>query len=250
METNIETFNLTNIPIFSTINPDHEKIADKIKDFIYEYEKETIQSDVARQIKYELSEPPFDFFKDENIERCPELGELLQYVMNTMTMVVKRLNQPYWDKMIADSKGKNKIEHVRWKIYFTEGWYHLTKGKGGFHGYHMHPNCSWGWIYYFNTINIDKYGGGNSFLSPAYQAQYYNDPGSLWINNRMSTSIPPTKGKLIMFPTFLLHNAEPYYGDEDRIVLACNCRVLSPDYYEHVAMDIIKINQKEGRMSK
>ena len=87
-------------------------------------------------------------------------------------------------------------------------------------------------------------------MSPVYQAQYYNGPGALWINNRMGHTISPTKGKLVMFPTFLLHNADPYRGDEDRIVLACNCRVLSPDFYEHVAMDIIELNQKEGRMSK
>src|SRR5437763_8784638 len=47
---------------------------------------------------------------------------------------------------------------LKWKIDQYESWYHITT-FGGYHAPHMHSNTSWGWIYYFDDIDTQEYGG-------------------------------------------------------------------------------------------
>ena len=38
-------------------------------------------------------------------------------------------------------------------------------------------------------------------------------------------NVQPINGTLVFFPANLMHNATPYYGDEQRIVIAANINV-------------------------
>ncbi len=49
------------------------------------------------------------------------------------------------------------------------------------------------------------------------------DFGSSYLR-RYYIDVQPIEGRLVLFPSYLLHSALPYFGAADRIVLAFNTR--------------------------
>ena len=52
------------------------------------------------------------------------------------------------------------------------------------------------------------------------------DDGGDWNFSNGAFVIPPTEGDLIIFPAWLPHDAVPYRGTEDRIVISANANFL------------------------
>jgi hypothetical protein len=52
--------------------------------------------------------------------------------------------------------------------------------------------------------------------------QNAKDDGGEWNYMNSSYVIPPRDGHLIVFPAWLPHDAVPYMGTEDRIVVSAN----------------------------
>lgn len=200
---------------FEDLNPNHKKIEKKLKKYIYAFDKKTEQSELGRGLKRNLSEPPFDFL-DSALVDCEAFQQLFSWINSRMRSFVKRINK----KCIPPA--------VKWKIHHDESWYHITK-NGGFHGPHLHSNISWGWIYYFNNIDIKKDGGSNKFYNPLAQQAAYIDVGLLYMTSYHWSmfEVAPKAGKLIVYPGWLLHDAQPYFGNKDRIILSGNTQVLA-----------------------
>jgi uncharacterized protein (TIGR02466 family) len=197
------------------INPQHLQLEKELRRYIYEFDRKTGQSDRGRALKKNISEPPFDFLETALAE-CKAFKKLMAWITSRIKPFIREVNR--------GSIGR----HQKWQIHYHESWYHITK-SGGFHGPHLHSNTSWGWIYYFDDLEADKVGGSNKFYNPLCQHVTYVDTGIVFME-RLDWAffeVTPRAGKLLVYPGWLLHDAQPYAGSADRIILSGNTQILT-----------------------
>lgn len=212
METpTIETFNTWTTPLFITQLADHEFLKDALLAHIYERQQaqeSAIDSAIAVQAKHNLSESRLDFLEDD----IPEVMELRRSIEELVAEVAFQVNQNHWPE---DSEA---YAHV------IESWYHITQ-QGGYHDAHSHPNCSWCGIYYLDpgAANLEQRNGVNRFYDPRVNAEHYADPGTAYLGSQGFWDFSPTEGQMVIFPSYLKHSALPYFGQQDRVVIAFNC---------------------------
>jgi uncharacterized protein (TIGR02466 family) len=197
------------------INPSHKEIDRQLRQYIYLFDRKTKQSKMGRALKRNISEPPFDFLELAHKE-CEEFETLISWIDSRMRSFLNPLIRPSIER------------NLRWAIHHCESWYHITR-EGGFHSPHMHSNTSWGWIYYFDNIDVRKYGGSNKFYNPLSQHVTYVDVGLRYMETLDWSffEVNPKAGKLVVYPGWLLHDAQPYRGKKDRLILSGNTRVLA-----------------------
>ena len=107
-----------------------------------------------------------------------------------------------------------------YKISFNDSWYHISK-KNSSHDAHNHRNCSWCGIFYVDPGDINK-GGNTIFMNPI--VINFKDISNNFIDS--SLEIVAQKGKLVLFPSYLQHYQSLYTGDEKRIVIGFNMKIL------------------------
>lgn len=197
--------------LYAVQNPQHGAIKENLVQYMYAHESkdsETIASGVAPQLKRNLFESEFNFFEQD----LPEIRSLHKFCSSMVLEVARHHNRDHW------TSDKTPVVHCH------ESWYHITR-NGGYHDYHMHPNCSWCGIYYVELGNTRAGNGTNSFLDPRNNTQAYRDYGSSYFNGMEQFDVEPVEGRLIIFPSYLYHSARPYQGERDRLVVAFNAMI-------------------------
>ncbi|HET6566178.1 MAG TPA: putative 2OG-Fe(II) oxygenase, partial [Xanthomonadales bacterium] len=117
------------------------------------------------------------------------------------------------------------LEQIR---VFTDAWYHVTR-YGGFISSHNHPNASWSAVYMVNPGSLAKDNsrtGVLSFKDPRPAANMYWDPGNdRWQRQFRISSVNHelNAGELLVFPSYLMHEVSPYFGELPRLTVAANC---------------------------
>ena len=206
----IEPINTWASPLFVTTNPDHEFLKDALLSYIYDCQKQqnqTIDSEVAVGAKHQLFESTLDFLEADD----PNVMELRRSLEELITVVATEINHSFWP------------EGAEAEASIIESWYHITQ-DGGYHDIHSHPNCSWCGIYYLDpgNCNLDKRNGVNRFYDPRINAEHYSDPGTAYLSNQGFWDFEPVEGQIVIFPSYLKHSALPYFGKDDRVVIAFN----------------------------
>lgn len=88
--------------------------------------------------------------------------------------------------------------------------------------YHLHPNKTMSFVYYVKA----EENAGNLVLVSPNQMLEYNMPDMVFDGNDMFNSarvhVPPVVGKLVAFPSWVIHFAEPNLSNSDRISIAFN----------------------------
>ena len=189
------------IPISYYQNQD---LKDELKKYIISKNSKGIESNIAPQIKQNLIESKFDFFRDET----PIVRKTAQWITNVLTDTINTL----------------QMEDIDYNFVYNESWYHITK-TNGMHEPHTHPRCSWCGIYYLQSGDGDS--GHTVFQNPVCPT--YIDRGNLYLNSGSSIRVLPKDGLLVLFPSFLIHYQALYKGVEDRIVVAFNASVNQRD---------------------
>jgi hypothetical protein len=107
-------------------------------------------------------------------------------------------------------------------------WFQISR-EGAFHDVHTHGNCSWSGVY---VVQIDE--GEQRVSHPAYGAangvtRLYGPPfqtlGGAFIDAGNAYLLPPSHdiepvpGQLLLFPSWLAHQAMPYAGEKDRVIV-------------------------------
>ena len=187
---------------------EHPKYQSDLEQICYDLKRQNNQSGVAPRAK-SLYESDFDFF---NIDK-PAVKALLEYVRNCTFEAAQQSNQGRWGA------------GARIGINMHESWCHITQ-RGGWHDAHTHPNSAWSGIYYIRAgdSDADLASGVNRFYCPWQSA--YSDIGTRYSSQVSSIDIEPRDGELIIFPSWLLHSATVYQGDQDRIIVAFNCKFI------------------------
>ena len=122
-----------------------------------------------------------------------------------------------------DTYAKNVIvgddydENLSFKI--TQSWVNLTKPGGLGHHQHTHSNSLISGVFYVSTNDIDSIVFANDYLTfqtIRVNVKKYNEfNANIW-------RYPVKEGKLILFPSNLVHQVEPIEGSNDRISLSFN----------------------------
>ncbi len=199
---------------------DHAKhkqgIVSHVKELASTY-KEPIASGVAKSAKPAsgLVESPLQLFQST---QDPDLKALVGWISNCVRAAVSRAN--------GDEVPPSKLQ-----TQFTQSWFHITN-SGGFHDAHTHGACSWCGIYYVAAGDAGEVkaegnnvagNGINRFYTPIGSGGLVRDYGNRYLG-RGYLDIQPTEGRLVIFPSYLLHSALPYMGDTDRVIVSFNSR--------------------------
>lgn len=200
--------------------PDQESRAPRLIQHVHDMSRgfsRSIESGVATSSKSAegLIESPMDLFSSDEDE---DMQALASWIRQSVKAAVHKANN-----------GAVPIEKL--SVKFTESWFHITN-DGGFHDAHVHGNCSWCGIFCLAAGDpdivpddgTDKAGNGvNRFYAHIPTGGMVADYGSSYLR-RSYMDVQPMNGRLVIFPSFLLHSALPYRGSTDRIVMAFNSR--------------------------
>lgn len=158
-----------------------------------------------------LVESPLQLFESSD---DPDLAALARWIEACVLAAVVKVN--------GDAVAREKLH-----VTFNESWFHITNG-GGFHDAHVHGDCSWCGIFYLRAGDAGFAGGAagngvNRFYAPMNGGGRIYDYGSKYLGNSY-VDIEPREGRLVVFPSYLLHSALPYQGTRDRIIISFNSR--------------------------
>jgi uncharacterized protein (TIGR02466 family) len=116
-----------------------------------------------------------------------------------------------------------------------ESWFHITR-KGGCKTLHNHAPFSWSMVYY-----VDEGGEAPAEFPKSGLIQFYDprrvstnawDVGLQGLNPQTQVggfSIQPKAGTFVIFPSYLDHEVLTYHGDSQRMMVALNCSIVTPD---------------------
>ena len=186
----------------------HQKYKQQLKQVCQDLESKNSQSNVAPSAKRGLYESGFDFVTVPD----PAVEALSHWIKDCLFKSAANANREYWPA------GANI------NIEIHESWCHITR-DGGYHDMHTHPGSSWSAIYYLDTGDMDaaSKNGLNRFFCP-YNNMYI-DAGTAWTSRNTSIDITAQEGMLIVFPSFVQHNALSYRGEKERYVISVNSKV-------------------------
>lgn len=115
----------------------------------------------------------------------------------------------------------------------SHAWYHITRG-GGYMGVHNHPMASWSGVYVVDPGDRDpdnRDSGTLRFYDPRNSVNMFMDPANSHLVDPYAASVQvfePIAGRLVMFPSYLMHDVAPFTGTGTRIVVAFNAWVNDP----------------------
>ena len=203
------------VPIFEHVHPDAEALCPVLRDFFLAREDEAHRDDIERDTQFPgVYESRFDLFYWKD----PEIQPMIQFIHGSLAMAIAQLN----------GYSQQEMDSLKFEYH---AWYHITRA-GGFQGNHNHPNASWSGIFCVDPgkPKSDEREGTVRFYDPKVNSDYYLDPG----NERMQMpyklgpiQIQHAPGRLWLFPSYLMHEVFPYFGEKPRIIVAFNCWISS-----------------------
>ena len=106
----------------------------------------------------------------------------------------------------------NQKTNKNYRFVITESWAHVTD-FGGYHAPHYHSHSTWSGVFYLTTT----YTGANTW----YMTYNEPKPGLEFLID--TYSICPKEGMLALFPSHILHDAQPFLEkNSPRIILSFN----------------------------
>jgi uncharacterized protein (TIGR02466 family) len=200
-------------PIMSTQLPNASTLNARLTNLFlnWEQDKARPRSSVPTPvIKVAVYESDFSLFQSQE----PLIQQLAHFCLNAVGHVVSHLNS-----YSAADMGALRIYH--------HSWYHLTR-QGGYTAQHNHPMASWSGVYCVDpgdTISDNPNSGTLRFLDSRTTAGMYLDPGNSHLAGpfgfgELAYNLAP--GQLLLFPSYMMHEVAPYYGERPRITVAFN----------------------------
>ncbi len=143
---------------------------------------------------------------------------------------VRKLRDFCWSnlyRVIGELNGYD-VEFMRRLHIATEAWFHITR-RGGLFGPHNHPMHSWSGVYCVCHAGDDPKSdsGKLTFINPFSTNTMFIDMASAQFKRPFSAAHHMMRlepGQLVLFPSWMLHEVMPYYGDDVRITVAFNAR--------------------------
>ncbi|RJF86982.1 hypothetical protein D3874_08100 [Oleomonas cavernae] len=180
----------------------------------------------AEQLEQRRQAPANFFASDDDLLQRIKLKEWDQFVR----FVVDRLH----DTVEQANAGSWPAEGLNLEVAMKGMWFQCSNG-GAFHDVHTHGNCSWSGVY---VVQVDEaplrarhpvYGAANGvtrFYGPPFATLggAFVDVANAYLQPP-HRDVEPVPGQLTIFPSWLAHQALPYAGDADRIIISFNASV-------------------------
>lgn len=108
-------------------------------------------------------------------------------------------------------------------------WANINRSGHG-NEFHSHPGSFWSGVYYVDDGGISAdpgLGGELEFMDPRGQAPAMYAPNLAFaipggLSAGANETMHPRAGRLVMFPSWLLHQVRPYRGNAQRVSIAFN----------------------------
>jgi Putative 2OG-Fe(II) oxygenase len=172
---------------------------------------------------------PFFASGDDLLQRIrlPEWDGFVRFVVEALRDAVTQANRDAWPAAGA-------AQGLPLRLAIDGMWFQVSN-HGAFHDVHTHGNCSWSAVY---CVQVDAearrashptYGAANGvtrFYGPPF-AQLggaHVDLGNAYLQPP-HVDVAPVPGQLVLFPASLAHQALPYDGELDRVVVSFNASV-------------------------
>jgi hypothetical protein len=170
-------------------------------------------------------EAPFFASDDDLLRRVqlPEWQAFVRFLIDSLQATVSGANQVSWP-----------APHPALQVAI-EGLWFQTSWRGAFHDVHTHGNCSWSGVYCLQVDPDDQrvqhstYGALNG-VTRLYGPPFVHlggahvDFGNAYLQPP-HVDIAPSPGQLLLFPSWLAHQALPYDGAVERVVVSFNASV-------------------------
>lgn len=155
--------------------------------------------------------------------KIPEWQSFVRFLVSSLGETVKLANAQAWGG-----------QEMKLRVDIEGMWFQCSR-DGAFHDVHTHGNCSWSSAY---IVQIDEpskrvqhpvYGAANGatrLYGPPFSALggAYVDIGNAYLQPP-SVDIEPVPGQLLLFPSWLAHQAMPYDGEKERVIISFNASV-------------------------
>lgn len=165
---------------------------------------------------------PFFASDDDLLHRVkiPEWQDFVGFVVSSIGNTVQHANQDAWAG-----------QELELRVGIEGMWFQCSR-DGAFHDVHTHGNCSWSGVYIVQIDDSEKrvthpiYGAANGvtrLYGPPFQilGGAFVDAGNAYLLPP-SHDVEPVAGQLLLFPSWLAHQAMPYDGDKERIIVSFN----------------------------
>lgn len=159
--------------------------------------------------------------------RMPEGQAVVQFIVESLKDTIGNANAAAWKTAHAGQPIDMRIA--------MEGMWFQCSNQGAFHDVHTHGNCSWSGVYMVQVddrehrVTHPVYGPENGvtrFYGPHFNrlGGAHVDLGNAYLQPP-HWDVEPVPGQLVVFPSWLAHQAMPYEGREDRIIISFNASV-------------------------
>jgi len=137
------------------------------------------------------------------------IGPITQSLRKSLLPLV----QKYYDETIGRCDMTEKLK-------ITGMWANVS-GKGSFNQEHVHPGANVSGVLY---VKVPKNAAYINFINPNRGLKMHVSEVPIEVNKYNSESFffGPTKGRLLLFPSWLSHSVDMTESDGDRISLAFN----------------------------
>ncbi len=208
-------YNLWPLYIGEFINYEHNKIKDDLIKFFNTYEKKFPEGNAQLNEKdyvgnYNLYQSKYDLHNEDN----KNLKELFKFIGKSILSMCKIAN-----KKSIDSFNDNQ----KYTVNINESWF-IRYNKEGVVFPHNHDGYSWSCVYYVQIGEDSSITNGSTYFLRPYGGSWKTDFGAEYL--RKDTHVfKAEEGKLLVWPSYLLHGSHPYKGDKNRIIISANSTI-------------------------
>lgn len=123
----------------------------------------------------------------------------------------------------TSAKGELQMRLAAWAMMYSDRGYATV---------HTHPNCQFSAVYYVDpgqTSTEKVLATGETIKAGTLEFVDTRGVGSFQVANlhlQPAARIVPKEGRMVVFPSWLPHFVHPVEGDDVRIAIACNARIL------------------------
>ncbi len=180
----------------------------------------------AEQLTQRRHVPQSFFASDDDLLERIKLADWTQFVR----FIVERIH----DTVEQANAGFWPAQSLNLEVALKGMWFQCANG-GAFHDVHTHGNCSWSGVYVVQVddretrIRHPVYGAANGitrFYGPPFTTLggAFVDISNAYLQSS-HRDVEPVPGQLTIFPSWLAHQALPYAGETDRVIISFNASV-------------------------
>jgi len=163
--------------------------------------------------------------RDDLLKRIQldEWDQLLRFMVDSLRQTVVLANQGAWPEA-----------RPGFQIALRGIWFQISS-QGSQHDVHTHGNCSWSGVYCLQ-VDAEEVRSAHPVLGAANGVTRFYGP---WFNHLGGASmdfgnaymhsahldVAPLPGQLLLFPAWLPHQAMPYQGSAERVIVSFNASV-------------------------